>query len=54
MRKENGRSKKILSVYGEKVQKGITILQVKSNVRFLDFTGEITFSDNELEFRLLK
>lgn len=37
----------------KKNQKDITILQVNSNVRFLDFTGEITLLDNKVEFRVL-
>jgi hypothetical protein len=37
----------------EKNSTGITILQVKSNISFLDLAGEITMSDNKLEFRLL-
>ncbi len=37
----------------EKNSKSITILQVNSTSKFIDFTGEITLSDNEIEFRLL-
>lgn len=43
---------KIFFRFMEKNQKDITILQVNSNIRFLDFTGEITLSDNKVEFRL--
>jgi hypothetical protein len=37
----------------EKNSKSITILQVNSNSKFIDLTGEINLSDNEIEFRLL-
>jgi len=37
----------------EKNSKSITLLQVNSTSKFIDFTGEITLSDNEFEFRLL-
>jgi uncharacterized pyridoxamine 5'-phosphate oxidase family protein len=37
----------------EKNSKSITILQISSNNKFIDFTGEITLSNNEIELRLL-
>jgi hypothetical protein len=37
----------------EKNSKSITILQISSNNKIIDFTGEITLSDHEIEFRLL-
>jgi len=37
----------------EKNSKGITILQVNSNISFLDLTGEITLTKDEIEISLL-
>lgn len=37
----------------EKNSKSITILQVNNKSKFIDLTGQITLSDNEIEFRLL-
>lgn len=37
----------------EKNSKSTTILKIGSNHKIIDFTGEISFSDHEIEFRLL-
>lgn len=37
----------------EKNSVGTTLLQINSNCKYIDITGEINLSDNEIEFRLL-
>jgi hypothetical protein len=37
----------------EKNSGGTTLLQINSNCKYIDLTGEINLSDNEIEFRLL-